>query len=104
EPDVSCRCSVLAVPFEIGEKRKDFRWVQIRQVQYRHWAFPARGEKPQKQHKAVAVAVDGVRACSANTRQVVGEVIAHYGAKQVGELPLHRCPPFRVGLGTTSSP
>src|SRR5580704_11609918 len=104
EADVSCRRSVLAIPFEIREKRQDFWWGQIRQVDFRHGALPERGDKTQKQHKTVAVTLDGVRAHSAKAGQVVGEVIAHYSAEQVGELSLHRCPPFRLRMGTTNSP
>ena len=99
EPDVSCRRSVLAFPLEIGEKRKDSRWIQIRQVEFRHRALLAHGEKPQKQHKAVAVTVNGVRARSAKTRQVVGEVIAHYGCQAGWGVASSSLPPFQAWCG-----
>src|SRR5436309_8505817 len=104
ESDVSCRNPVLALPLQVGEERQDSRWVQVREVEFRHRPIPACGEKPEKQHKAVAVAVDGVRARSAKTWQVVSEVVASDGAKKIGKLRLHRCPPFRPGTGTTNSP
>ena len=77
---------------------------QILQVEFCDRPLAARREKAQKQHNAVAVAVGGVRTRSANTRQVIAEVIAHYDAQQVGKFPFHRCPPFRPGTGTTSWP
>src|ERR1700730_3987375 len=104
EPDVSCRHSVLTFFLEVRKKRQDSGWVQILQVKFRHGPLAAHGEKAQKQYNRVTVAVDGVWACSANTWQVFVEDIAHYGAEQVGKFPLHRCPPFRLGTGTTSSP
>ena len=68
EPDVSCCCSVFTFLLQVREKRKDSRWVQILQVEFRHGSLAARREKTQKQHKAVAVTVDGVRAYPAKAR------------------------------------
>src|SRR6266542_3487711 len=93
EPDVSRRHSVLTFLLEVGEKRQDPGWLQSLQVEFRYGPLVARGEKAQKQHKAVTVTVDCVRAGSANTRQVIGEVVLHNGAQQIGKFLLHRCPP-----------
>src|SRR5580692_6117088 len=82
EPDVSCRHSIVTLFLEVREKRQDSGWIQILQVEFRHGPLAVHGEKAQKQHNGVAVAVDGVRARSANTWQVIGEVIADYGAQQ----------------------
>src|SRR3984893_1121047 len=104
EPDVSGRHTVLPFLLEVGQNRQDPGWLQILQIEFRYGPLVARREKSEKQHEAVAVTMDGVGTGSANTRQVISEVIAHDGAQQIGKLLLHSCPPFRPGTGTTSSP
>jgi hypothetical protein len=68
EPDIAGRYAALAFLLQVGEKRQDSGWVQIFQVKFRHWLLVARREKPEKQYKAVAVTMDGVRAGSADSR------------------------------------
>src|ERR1019366_1915823 len=104
EPNVSGSHTVLPFLLEVGEKRQDPGWLQILQIEFLCGPLAARREKPKKQYDAVAVTMDGVRASSANARQVIGEVVTHDGAQQSGMLLLHACPPFRLGAGTTSSP
>src|SRR6516164_2794624 len=104
KPDVSRRHCVLALLLEVGEKCKDAWRIQVRQVEFRQWPVPARREKTQEQDKAVAVTLDRVATHSTKIGQMVGEVVAHYGAEQVRKCLLHRCPLSQPGKGTTSSP
>ena len=63
--------------------------LQIRQIEFRYRPLVARREKAKKQNDAVAVTMDGVRTGSAKPGQVIGEVVAHDGAEQIGKLLLH---------------
>jgi hypothetical protein len=81
EPDISRGDTIFALLFKVGQEGEDSRRIKVSQVEPRDRLIPLLGKKPQKQNKAVPVAVDGVRTRSPKVGEMICKVVAKGSAK-----------------------
>jgi hypothetical protein len=83
KPDVARRHAVLPFLFQVGEKGQDAWGIDIDEIELSDSLFAFGGKKAEQQDDAVPVAVDGVRARSAQPRQMISEVISNDCAEEI---------------------
>jgi hypothetical protein len=81
EPDISRGGTIFALLFKVGQEGEDSRWIKVSQIQPGDRLIPLSGKKAEEQNKAIAVAVDGVRAGSPKAGKVVRKVVADHSSE-----------------------